>query len=113
MGLVESIAGKIEDLVIDAVGDLLWDAVSDRPGNLPLGVPVDKGHALGIDDCVLFLAHRPADHICLPEGKACQLTENLDHLLLIDDTAVGDLQDRAQRREHSMKRGMLSIGPGR
>ena len=58
---------------------------------------MDEGLALGVDDGVLFLGHGPADHVRLAQGEAGQLLEDLDDLLLIDDAAVGDLQDGTQQ----------------
>ena len=58
---------------------------------------MDEGDALGVDDLVLFLAHRAADHIRLTERKSGKAAENFNYLLLIDDTAVGDLEYRAQK----------------
>ena len=59
---------------------------------------MDEGLALGVDDGVLFLAHRAADHVGLAEREARETLEDLDDLLLIDDAAVGDLEDRPQQR---------------
>ena len=47
--------------------------------------------------CLLF-AHGPAYHIGLAQGVARQLLEDLHHLLLVDDAAIGDGEDGLQRR---------------
>ena len=98
VGFVEGVAGKIQDLVIDAVCHRLGDPVCHRAGNSALRITVDEGDALGIDDGVLFLAHGTSDHIGLTEGEAGQLTENLDDLFLVDDAAVGDFKNRTEQR---------------
>ena len=96
--LVEGVARKVQDLVIDAVRHGLAHAVGDRAGNVPARVAVDEGLALGVNDGVLFLAHRAADHVGLAEREAREALEDLDDLLLIDDAAVGDLQNWPQQR---------------
>ena len=47
---------------------------------------------------MLLFAHGAADVICLPEGEARQLPEDLHDLLLIDDAAVGHIQNVRQLR---------------
>ena len=93
VGLVEGVAGKVQDLVIDAVGHVLADAPCQGAGDVPGRIAMDKGHPLRVNDLMLFLAHGTADHIRLTQGEARQLAENLDHLLLIHDAAVGDGED--------------------
>ena len=46
---------------------------------------------------MLLLAHGAADHIRLAEGEARQLAEDLNDLLLIDNAAVGDLENGAEQ----------------
>ena len=98
VGLVEGVAGKVQDLVIDAVGDCLRDAVGNRTGDPALRVAVDESDTLGVDDGVFLLAHGAADHIGLAKGEARQLAENLDDLFLIHDAAIGDFEDRTEQR---------------
>ena len=87
MRFVEGVVGKIDDLVIDAARDVLRHAVRNAAGDVPHRVAVDESDALGVDDGVLFLAHRAADD-----------PEHLLYLLLIDHAAVGDAEDRLELR---------------
>ena len=100
VALVEGVGGEAGHLVVDLVGDLFGDAVGHAPRALVarLGAAVDEVLPLGLHDGVLFLAHGAADVVRLPEGEAGQLPEDLHHLLLIDDAAVGDVQDMGQLR---------------
>ena len=63
-----------------------------------LGAAVHKMFPLGFHDGVLLFAHGAANVICLPEGEACQFPEDLHDLLLIDDAAVGHIQNVRQLR---------------
>ena len=67
MRLVEGVGRKVKDLVIDAVCDILGNAALYRAVDAAALVAVDEGDALGVDDLVLFLAHRAADHVRLAE----------------------------------------------
>ena len=96
--LVEGIGGEVVDLVIDGVCRLLVHAVRHAAGDTALRVAVDKGRPLRVDDGVLFLAHGAAYHVGLSEREAREAAEYLDDLLLIDDTAVGHLQDGLEQR---------------
>ena len=95
--LVEGVGRKVKDLVIDAVCYILGNAALYRAIDAAAFIAVDEGDALGVDDLVLFLAHRAADHICLAERKSGKAAKNFNSLLLIDDAAVGDLKYRAQK----------------
>ena len=97
MGLVKGIVGKVHNLVIDRLCYLLRDTVTDTAGNPLLRVAVDEDLTLRLDDLHLLFGDCPADIIRLSHGVATQRAENLNHLLLVDDTAVGDLQNRLQK----------------
>ena len=99
MSLVEGIVGKGKNLVVDLFGGGRVDAVGYAALDIPGWVAVEKrlpllGHVLG-----LLLAHGPAEHIRLSQRVPGKLLEDLDDLLLIDDTAVSDGQDRLQLRD--------------
>ena len=47
---------------------------------------------------MFLLAHGTADIICLPERKTCQLPKDLHDLFLIDDAAIGHIQNVGQLR---------------
>ena len=55
MRLVEGIACKGKDLVIDRVCGLLWHTSGHRAGDAPRRVAVHEGGALGRDDGLFFL----------------------------------------------------------
>ena len=96
VGLVEGVIGKGIDFIIDVLCHVLRDTVGDAAGNGPPGVAVDEGLPLPLDVLDLLLAHGPAHHVGLPQRVARQPAENLDDLLLVDDTAVGDREDGLQ-----------------
>ena len=97
MRLVERVACEIQYLVIDAVGDALRHAVCDRARDTAAWVSVDERDALRVDDLMLLLAHRAADHIGLTEREAREAAENFYDLLLIHNAAVGDGEYRTQQ----------------
>ena len=47
---------------------------------------------------VLLFTHGTADVICLSERETGQFTEYLHDLFLVDDAAVGDVEDMGQLR---------------
>ena len=95
MALVEGVGRKAGHFVVDLVCYLLRDAVGNtaRAFVAGLGAAVHKMFPLGFHDGVLLFAHGAADVICLSEGEARQLPEDLHDLLLIDDNAVRDIDD--------------------
>ena len=96
VGLVKGVVGEVVDLLVDGLRRDLWDAVSHAAGNIPLRIAMDEGVFLLLNLLGLLLGDGPAHHVGLAQGIAAQLLKDLDHLLLIDDTAVGDGQDRNQ-----------------
>ena len=100
MALVEGVGRKAGHFVVDLVCYLLRDAVGNTARALVagLGAAVHKMFPLGFHDGVLLFAHGAADVICLSEGEARQLPEDLHDLLLIDDAAVGHIQNVRQLR---------------
>ena len=95
---VEGVGGEADHLVVDRVGGLLGNAVFDAAGAFAarLGAAVDEMFALGLHHLVLFLAHGAADVVGLAVAEAGQLAADLHDLLLIDDAAVGHVQDMRQ-----------------
>ena len=100
MALVEGVGRKTGHFVVDLVCHLLRDTVGNAPRTFVagLGAAVHKMFPLGFHDGVLLFAHGAADVICLPEGEARQFPEDLHDLLLIDDAAVGHIQNVRQLR---------------
>ena len=96
VGLVKGVVGKIQNLVVDLLGGLLRHSVGHSPGDIPRGVAVDEGGPLRLDDVHFLLAHGAADVVRLAHGVACQLAKDLNYLLLVDQTAIGDLQNWLQ-----------------
>ena len=92
MRLVETVAGELLHQIEDA-GDLLFVLKTFRAGTIhelfALG-----GHLFG-----LLLAHGAAQQIGFTKRIAGDDVGDLHHLFLIDDNAVGFLQDRLQFRQ--------------
>ena len=59
--------------------------------------PVGERHELRVQDLLLLLAHRPAQEVGLAQGVAGDLLRDRHHLLLVDDQAVGRVQDLRER----------------
>ena len=97
VGFVEGVVGEVVDLVIDRLRHGGGDAVGLAAGYAPLGVAVDEGLPLPLHVLLLLFAHGPAHHVRLPQGVPRQLAEDLNHLLLVDDAAVGVGQDGLQQ----------------
>ena len=96
MGLIEGIVGKFHDLIVDGLGRSLRHAVGNAAGDILSRVTIHEDLSLRLDDLHFLFGNGAADIICLAHGIAAQLLENGNHLLLVDDTAVGDLQNRLQ-----------------
>ena len=60
-------------------------------------IAVDKDLAILLDDLHFLLGDGPADIVCLTHGVTAQGLENVDDLFLVNDTAVGNLQNRLQK----------------
>ena len=97
VGFIKSVGGKGTHLVEQLVGDLLTDTVGHTADALDRAVLLlcapDKVLALLLHDIVLFLGHGAAHQIRPAIGVARQLAADLHDLLLIDDAAVGDVED--------------------
>ena len=98
MSLVEGVVGEIVNLVVDGLSHILGNTSGGAPGNLPVRVAVKERLPLPFDVLDLLFAHGSAHHVCLSQRIARQLPEDLDHLLLVDDTAIGNGQNRLQQR---------------
>ena len=98
MRFVERVIRKVVHFVVNRLRDLRRNAVCLAADNAARRVTVQKRTALFFDVLDLFLAHRAAHHVGLPERIARQLAEDLNDLLLIQNTAVGDGQDGLQGR---------------
>ena len=97
MRLIECVVRKIIDVLIDRLRRLRRDAARHAAGDAALRIAVDKCLSLGFDLLRLFLGNGAAHQIRLSERIAGESAEDLNDLLLIDDAAVGDAEDRLER----------------
>ena len=95
VGFVEGIRCETDHIIVDFVGDSLRYAVLDAAVAFlaRFVAAVDKMLALRLHDLELFLAHGAAHVIGLTKAEARQLAADLHDLLLINDDAVGHIDD--------------------
>ena len=87
--LVEAVVGELVEQVPDLVGLGAADAVG-------LGA-LDEQRLLRVHLGLDLLAHRAAQEVGAAEGEARELAGDLHHLLLVDDDALGLVEDRVDR----------------
>ncbi len=90
VGLVEAVAGEELDVAPDGVAHLLREAAGHGPGG--------ELRLVLVHQVALLLRYGLADHVGFARLVAGQLGGDADDLLLIDEDAVGVLQDRFQLR---------------
>ena len=95
--LIKGIVCEINYFIVNTARSSLWNTVSNSSGNPPLRIAEYKRLALGVDNGMFLLTHCAANHIRLSQRKARQTAENFYNLLLINNAAVGDLQNRTQQ----------------
>ena len=102
MGFVECIGRERAHLIEDLVGNFFADAIGDTTHTFHRAVvffrTVNEVIALFFHDIVFFLGHGTAHQVRTTVGIARQLAANLHNLLLIDDTAVSNIQNILQQR---------------
>ena len=98
MGLVEAVTGKGLHQVEDAIGEAFVDAALAGAGHENAAL---ARHFLGF-----FLAHGAAQQVGAAEGVAGQRLGDLHDLLLIQDDAVGGVQDRLEVGVQVTHRGL-------
>ena len=98
VGLIEGIVGKGNDFIVQGLGSLLRYSVGDTAGYPLFLIAVYKNLPLRLDDSVFLFGDGPADIVRLSHSIAGQSPENLNHLLLVDDTAISNPQNRLQQR---------------
>ena len=98
--LVEAVARELVDQLEDVGGFRALHALLDRAGH-------ELGLLLGHDGLV-FLAHGLAQDVGLAQRVAGHHLGDLQHLLLVDDDAVGLLQDRLQHGMQAVD-GLLAV----
>ena len=101
VGLVKGVASKSVDIIKEFLGNLAGDSIGDSPRDgdtVLIHAPVNEEIAVALKQALILLAHGPADIIRLGGGEACQVADDTDDLLLVDDDAVGNPQDRLQKR---------------
>ena len=96
--LVEGVVREVVHLIVDRLCHLRRNAVCLAAADAARGVSVQKRAALFFDVLDLFLGHRPAHHIRLPQRISAELAENFNDLLLIQNAAVSNGKNRLQRR---------------
>ncbi len=90
MGLVEAVVGELVEQVPDLLGLGLADAVG-------LGA-VEKERLLCVHLGLDLLAHRPAQRVRAAQRVTRHPAGDLHHLLLIDDDALGLVEERVDGR---------------
>ena len=98
MRLIKRILGKIHHIVVDLGSHLLGDPACHAPRHSFLFVAINKVSALLFHYGLLFLTHGTAHKIAPPQGISSKVTDDLHHLLLINNTAVSGGKDRLQLR---------------
>ena len=111
MRLVKCIFRKAHHAVKDFIRRRLVDPPGSASGHVFLRVSHDKVPAFLCHDIRLLLGHGTAHQIAAPVGIASQVADDLHHLLLVDDTAIGSLQDRLEKGRIIMHRGCLLLPP--
>ena len=103
VGFVEAVAGEFRHQLEDIFGPCPVDAVPDRT--------LDEPRLLRRHLLLDFLAHGAAEQIGLAEREAGQHLGDLHHLFLVDDDAIGLLQDRLDHRVQALDRlaAMLAV----
>ncbi len=89
--LVEAVAREFRHQLEDILGAAAVDAVGDRA--------LDEALLLRRHLLLDLLAHGAAQQIRLAERKARQNLRDLHHLLLVDDDAVGLIEDRRDQSD--------------
>ena len=89
MRLIKGIFCKIDHLVIDMICHLLINAIVHTAYNPFLCISINEVFPFLLHHLCFLLAHGPAHQIASAHGIAGQITDDLHHLLLVDDTAVG------------------------
>jgi hypothetical protein len=87
--LVERVAGERDQHVPHRLDGLV--------GVAALLAAFLEGDELLVEDLLLLLAHRSPEQVRLPQGVAGQDLRGPLHLLLVDDQAVGGLEDLLER----------------
>ena len=88
MRFVETVLGEFRTRLEDRLGGAALNTLRDGARN---EIAALRGHLL-----LVFLAHRTAQDIRLPEAVAGEIPRDLLHLLLVGDDAVGRLEDGLQ-----------------
>ena len=64
--------------------------MADTARDILRRITIDEDLALRLNDLHFLLGNGSADVVCLTHGIAAQRAENLNDLLLIDNTAIGN-----------------------
>ncbi len=98
MRFIKSVFRKIHHIVIYLAGSTLRDTSGDTPGHTFRLIAKNKIGPLFFHDRLFFLAHGPSHEITSSQCIASQVPNDLHHLLLIDNAAIGGRQNGLQLR---------------
>ena len=102
MGFVEGIGRKGAHFIKNLVCDFFRNSVADRSRKFKISVivkfSVDEIFPFLRHNVEFFLTHCAADKVCSSVGISRKLTDYFHNLFLIDDAAVGYVENRLQQR---------------
>ena len=102
MGFVKGIRGKVFHLGVNIRGNFLADAPADAAIHLYLAVfirqAMDKDLVLPLHHRLFLFRHGAAHNIGPTQGITGQGAKNLHYLFLVNNTAVGNVENLGQQR---------------
>ena len=101
VAFVEGVAGEGHDILKNLFGNIEPDPAGDGSSHrisFFVLTAMEKQVLVFGQFCRLLLRHGAADVVRLPHGKSGQVADYLHDLFLIDDAAVGHVEDRFEQR---------------
>ena len=98
MGFVERIFGKIRHLIENFIGNLFINAPGNTSRHIQRFIAINKVFPFLRHNIRFFLGHGTAHQIASSQIISGQLHNDLHHLFLINDTAIGRRQNFFQFR---------------
>ena len=98
MRLVKRVISKVDNFVINGLGDFLSNSLRNCSGNSLLFVAVNEDMPLRLNDFLLLFGNGAPDVVRLSHGIPGQTAEYLNHLFLVDNATVCDTENRLQKR---------------
>ena len=111
MCLVKCVFREAHHAVEDPVRGCLVDSPGRAAGHILFRISLDKVPPFLRHDFCLLLGHGAAYQVAPPIGIPAQVAHNLHYLLLVDDAAVGCLENRLEERRIVPHRGGLLLAP--